>query len=166
MTRKYKISKEEAEKIKEYRKGVKDKYLDRRLYAVQLIGEGMKTTEIAQKLDADRRQISRWAGKFCTGGGIQALDTKRGGRHCENMSIEEEQKFIEQFKEKAEAGEIVEVSEIKKAYEEKIGRKIKSKGHIYLILKRNGWRKIMPRPKHPKKADDEVIKASKKLNQK
>ncbi len=29
------------------------------------------------------------------------------------------------------------------------------------MLKRHGWRKVMLRTKHPKKADDEAIEASK-----
>lgn len=59
MARKYIISEENAAEIKAYREGVTDKYLDRRLHAVQLLGEGMKPNEIAEKLDADKRQISR-----------------------------------------------------------------------------------------------------------
>ena len=40
------ITKENAEEIAEYRKGVKDKYTDRRMYAVQLVGEGKKVSDI------------------------------------------------------------------------------------------------------------------------
>ena len=57
----YKITEEAAREIKEYRKKVKDKYADRRLYAVQLRGEGMKSKDICEKLDADKRQLSRWS---------------------------------------------------------------------------------------------------------
>ena len=42
MRTKYKISKENAAEIKEYRKKVKDKEIDRRLNALQLLGEGKK----------------------------------------------------------------------------------------------------------------------------
>lgn len=38
----YEISPEEAAEIKAYRKNVKDKYTDRRMYAVQLRGEVLK----------------------------------------------------------------------------------------------------------------------------
>lgn len=34
---------------------------------------------------------------------------------------------------------------------------------IYFVLHRHGWRKVMPCSKHPKKASDEEIAASKKL---
>ena len=49
MKQKYIITAEDSAKIKEYRKQVKDKYLDRRLYAVQLLGEGKTAKEISIK---------------------------------------------------------------------------------------------------------------------
>lgn len=161
MGKSYNISAENAAEIKEYRKGIKDKSLDRRLHAVQLRGEGMKNKDIAQKLDCDVRQVSWWVSLYHSGG-LERLDPKVGGRRRENMTLEEEKEFIEQFKKKAEAGHIIEVSEIKKKYDEKIGKETKPT-YIYKVLKRHGWRKIMPRGRHPKKASDEAISASKKL---
>lgn len=58
--------------------------------------------------------------------------------------------------------ELIESSDIKAAYEEKVGHSIGS-GQIYYTLKRHGWRKIKPRRRHPKKASAKVIEASKKL---
>ena len=165
MSKKYIISAEEAEEIRAYRESVTDKYLDRRLYAVQLLGEGMKPKDIAEKLDADKRQISRWAAQFCNGGGIKGLIPKVGGRIRENMSFEEEAALLEQFKAKAEKGQLVETGEIKEAYDKAIGHKSGS-GQIYFVLHRHGWSKKMPRSKHPQKASDEAIDASKKLKQK
>lgn len=73
MKRKYQISAENAKEIKEYRKKVKDKYLDRRLHVLQLLGEGSKPKEIIEKLDldVDKRQISMWAKTFCERGRIE-----------------------------------------------------------------------------------------------
>lgn len=81
------------------------------------------------------------------------------------MSFEEEEAFLKQFEEKAEKGQIITAKEIEKAYIEKVGHSIGS-GQIYYLLKRHGFRKIMPRSKHPKKATEEAIEASKKLTQK
>ena len=164
MRRKNKISKETAAEVKEYRRRVKDKYLDRRLYAIQLLGEGMKAGNVAEKLDADKRQISEWLKKFCERG-LEGFVAPRGGRHRENMSFEDEEKLLEKFKKKAESGQIVEVSEIRAAYDKAIGRKTHPT-QIYQVLHRHGWRKVMPRSRHPKKASDEAIKASKKLSPK
>ena len=78
------------------------------------------------------------------------------------MSYEQEAELLARYEESAAAGQIVETSEIKKAYEEKVGHRIGGQ-QIYLVLARHGWRKVLPRSKHPKKADDEAIEASKKL---
>ena len=80
------------------------------------------------------------------------------------LASEEESKLLDSFAEKAELGQIIEVKEIKAAYEEKVGHSIGG-GQIYGVLARHGWRKVMPRSRHPKKADDEAIEASKKLTE-
>ena len=87
-----------------------------------------------------------------------------GGRVRENMSFEEEATLLEQFKAKAEKGQLVEISEIKEAYDKAIGHKSGS-AQIYRVLHRHGWRNILPRSKRPQKASDEAIEASKKLKQ-
>ncbi len=161
MKAKYIITTENSKEIKAYRRKIKDKMTDRRLYAVQLLGEGYSPKDICQKLDADKRQISLWASRYCQFG-IKGLDGKKGGRRRENISFEEEAALLEQFKEKSEKGQIVEVSEIRAAYEKAANKKIHPT-QIYGVLHRHGWRKVMPRSKHPKKANDEAIEASKKL---
>lgn len=161
MPKTYKISKEEAEKIKDLRKTIKNKQVDKRFYAVQLRGEGKTNQEIAEKLDTSPKVVSRWVSAYINKGIESLYDKRKGGNH-RNMSYEEEEEFLSQFKKAAEKGQIVEVREIKKAYESKVGHEIGS-GHIYYILARHGWRKVMPRSKHPKKASEEAIEASKKL---
>lgn len=161
MPKTYDISKEEAEKIEDVRKTVTDKRIDKRLHAVQLRGEGMKNPAIATKLDTATRVVSRWVSNY-RNKGIDALMGGKYGGNRRNMSVDEEAEVLSIFKKQAEQGKIVEISEMKLAYEEKVGHKI-GKGQIYRVLARHGWRKIMPRSKHPNKASNEVIKTSKKL---
>jgi len=78
------------------------------------------------------------------------------------MSYEQEAELLARYEEQAVSGQIIETSEIKKAYEQKVGHRIGGQ-QIYRVLARHGWRKVMPRSKHPKKVDDEAIEASKKL---
>lgn len=160
MKMKYIISEENAAEIKEYRKSVKEKYLDRRLHALQLLGEGVKPKDIAEKLDVDKRQISVWAKSFCERGGIEGFIKKRGGRHHENMSLEQERQFVEQFTEKLEKGQITVTGEIREAYEKLVGHKVHPK-QIYNVLHRHDWKKVVPKSRRPKKAAEEVIEASK-----
>lgn len=165
MPKTYKISKENAAEIEEKRKTVRDKQVDKRLYAVQLRGEGLTNREIAEKLDTSDKMVSQWVSAYIKNGGINALlPKKRGGNH-RNLSFEEEAEFLAEYAEKAKAGKIIDTNELKAAYAAKVGHSIGG-SQIYRLLARHGWRKVMPRSKHPKKASDEVIEASKKLTQK
>lgn len=78
------------------------------------------------------------------------------------MSLEEESELLDRFQKKAEQGQVLDIREIADAYEKVVGHPV-SRGQIYRVLHRHGWRKVMPRSKHPKKASDEVIATSKKL---
>jgi transposase len=89
-------------------------------------------------------------------------DRRRGGNHLV-MSQEESEAFLRQFEEQAEAGKLLTVEEIAKALDQATGKERKSLSTTYSFLHRHGWRKVMPRNRHPKKASDEVIEASKKI---
>ena len=165
MPKTYKISAENAAEIKEVRKTITDKKVDRRLYAVQLRGEGLTNDEIAQKLDTSDKMVSQWVSAYINNGGIAALLPKeRIGMH-RNLSIEEEKEFLSAYTKQAEAGQIIDLNELKAAYIEKVGHSIGG-SQIYRMLERHGWRKVMPRSKHQQKASNEAIEASKKLKQK
>ena len=73
----------------------------------------------------------------------------RGGRRRSNLTLQQEQALVERFEEKARAGRVLVVSEVHRAYEEAVGRCV-PKSTIYRILDRHGWRKVVPRPHHPK----------------
>ena len=162
MPKTYKISAENAAEIKEVRKTITDKKVDRRLYAVQLRGEGLTNDEIAQKLDTSDKMVSQWVSAYINNGGISALLPKeRIGMH-RNLSIEEEKEFLSAYTKQAEAGQIIDLNELKAAYIEKVGHSIGG-SQIYRMLERHGWRKVMPKSKHPQKASNEAIEASKKL---
>lgn len=164
MPKTYKISAENAAEIEEIRKTNTDKKVDRRLYAVQLRGEGLTNDEIAQKLDTSKKMVSQWVSAYINNGGISALLPKeRIGMH-RNLSIEEEKEFLSAYTKQAEAGQIVDLNELKAAYIAKVGHSIGG-SQIYRMLERHGWRKVMPRSRHPQKASDEAIEASKKLKQ-
>jgi transposase len=79
------------------------------------------------------------------------------------MSFEEETEFLEQFREEAEQGLLITVVDILKKYE-KTGKESNT-STIYALLKRHGWRKVKPRPRHPNTSDEEERESSKKLTQ-
>lgn len=82
--------------------------------------------------------------------GAAALETPgKGGRRHEYLILPEEHAFLAPFFEQAERGEIATVREIQHAFEERVGHPV-DQSTIYRLLRRHGWRKLMPRPRHPK----------------
>jgi transposase len=161
MAKTYKITEEQMAEIKKHRKENKDKDVEKRLRAVQLRGEGLGNKAIALIVEAHPDVVSRWVCNYVKHGITALLKGKRGGNR-RNMPLEEEREFIAGFKEKAEKGQFVTVKEIKVAYCAKIGHKC-GNGQIYRVLKRQKWRKVVPRKEHPNKASEAEIEASKKL---
>ena len=83
------------------------------------------------------------------------------GGNRRNFSLSEEEKLLEPFLKRAESGQILVVADIQKAYEEALGRNVPP-STVYRMLDRHKWRKVMPRPKHPK-AKPEEQEAYKKI---
>lgn len=86
----------------------------------------------------------------------------RGGRHNQHLSPEQEQQLLEPFVDRAEAGGMLTVAEIQQAYQEQLGKEVAA-STVYRLLDRHGWRKVVPRPRHPK-ADVAVQAAFKKTS--
>jgi len=86
--------------------------------------------------------------------GVAAVETPgKGGRHNEYMTIEEERELLTPFFERAQKGELTTAAHIKLAFEKSVGHEV-DETTIYRLLERHQWRKVVPRPFHPK-ADKE-----------
>ena len=157
----YRYTEEDRAIISAARKANKNKRAEKRLWAMELRASGMSSAEVAKATGFNAAYITQLTRKY-RAGGIEAISGNHYGGNRKNMTREEEAALLEPFLEKAQKGQIVEVSAIKAAYEEKVGHTIGG-SQIYRVLHRNNWRKVMPRSKHPKKAGDEAIEASKKL---
>lgn len=123
--------------------------------------QGMTSLQISKIVDFSIGTIDQIISKY-NRNGIEAIKAKKQTGHNRNMTPEEEQTFLEPFREKAIAGEILEVSKIISAYSSALNNKKVSKSTVYDMLHRQGWRKIMPRSVHPNKASEEEIVAYKK----
>ena len=163
MTKRIGYTEEQVAEIEAARAKNKDKNVERRLLAVLLYAQGVEREEIRQRTGySSVNHITDLAKKY-RDRGLEALTGNHYKGNHRNMSFEEEAAFLEEFRAEAEAGNVVEAKVIKQALAEKIGRETKSRGHIYTLLERHGWRKVMPRSEHPNKASEAEIEASKKL---
>jgi len=159
--KKYKISDADYATVQEFAKKNKHKRVEKRLSVIKLRYEGLTDAEIAEKTGYHAKHVSQLCAEFCKVGAEQYATWKYGGNH-RSLPEEAETELLDEFRERAEAGQVVSVQEIKAAFDEKRGSESGS-GYIYMVLKRHKWRKVMPRSKHPNKASDEEIESSKKL---
>ncbi len=118
--------------------------------------------KIAVAVDLKPSTVRQIQSRYLRNGVATLLGPGRGGRRHEYLTHEEERAFIEQFRHEAESGNVLEVSDIKRALETKVGHPV-HKTTVYRMLDRHGWRKIIPRPRHPK-GDRDAQEAFKKTS--
>ena len=162
MAQVYKFSEQEIQEIVRARRENKDKRVEARLKALEMRARGVKASEIAKATGFHPAYISQLAAKY-KNGGIEAITGNHYGGNRRNMSFDEEAAILAPFRERAAKGELIEIKEIQAAYQAAVDHRI-SDTQIYYVLHRHGWRKVMPRSRHPQKADDATIEASKKLS--
>jgi transposase len=122
--------------------------------------QGLTCEEVAGVVGWNPCWVRQVWSAFLRRGPEALISQARGGRRRANLSLREETNLVRRFEEKARAAGILVVSEIHAAYEQEVGRAV-PKSTIYRVLARQGWRKVAPRPRHPKN-DPEACEAFKK----
>jgi transposase len=123
--------------------------------------EGYKVRQIAEITGMRINSISQLCRRYREQG-LKEFKRNKATSHRYAMPVEKEREILARFEKAAEAGQEVTAKDIKAAFDEARGKDT-GRGYIYMLLKRHGWRKVMPRPKHPKAASQEEQDSSKKL---
>ena len=110
---------------------------------------GSSAAEIAQLLGWSTATVHVLHSRFAKEGDAIFDLRGRGGRHHQHLSADQEQDLLAPFVERAQAGGMLTVAEIQRAYQEQVGKAV-APSTIYRLLDRHGWRKVVPRPRHPK----------------
>ncbi len=111
---------------------------------------GMSIEQTARAIGVSPGWASQLRNRFIQEGGIRREEkSSKGGRRRENMSLEEEKEFLSSFLDKAKAGGILVVSEIKQALDKRLDRNVPLSS-TYNLLHRHGWRKLAPDKRHPR----------------
>ena len=122
----------------------------RRYQSIHLrLSAGMSVSEIAAATGLAQSTIHNLHSRVRREGLEAAVTKGRGGRYRSYLSVAEEKALLAGMEPQAKRGGIIEVSKVHRAMEEKVGRRV-AKNTVYQLLHRHGWRKIAPRPKHPK----------------
>jgi transposase len=89
--------------------------------------------------------------------GAKALVYKpKGGRRRSLLSLAEEASLFASLEALASKGLIKTANDIRNVVEQKTGKPV-SDDYIWDLLHRNGWKKKMPRPHHPKRSIEEQV---------
>lgn len=161
MARGYQITEEQRLEIEAARRENRNKNVERRLRVLAMRAEGKPLKEIAKATEYHYAYVSTIISQYAKDG-LEAIVENHYHGNRRNMSFEEEAAILAPFMERADRGEMVDIKEIAIAYQNAVSHRV-SDTQIYYVLHRHGWRKIMPRSRHPKKASEEAIEASKKL---
>jgi len=138
-----------TEKLKAALKQAKTKNQFQRIQCLWLrAGLGLNADQVAQAVGWLPTSVRRLQAQYLKKGDRLLQSVGRGGRLHQNLSREQEQALLELFTLKAGRGGMLEVSQVKLAYEKAVGHGV-PKSTVYRMLARQGWRKIAPRPRHP-----------------
>ena len=90
------------------------------------------------------------SGGDCQAFGVsKAIETPgKGGRRHQYLTFSSEKEFLAPIFTQAESRKIATVGQIQRAYEATVGHEV-DESTLYRLLNRHGWRKLMPRPRHP-----------------
>jgi transposase len=145
-----KCNKDQVKRLQKALKREQDPTVRQRIQMVLLREDGKTQPRIAELVGMSLSTVNR-AHMAYDNGGVNALRPRpTGGRRRENMTLDEEKTFLATFAKAAGAGQLLNVRELKSAYEREIGHPT-SNSTIYDVLARHQWRKLMPRPFHPER---------------
>ena len=153
-------SAEQCMEVKKAYKASKDAREQTRLLCLRLrIEKSYSAKQIANIVDCSEGLVKKVISEYGREGLASIMRGKFGGNH-RNLSYAEEKALLEPFLREAEKGKILIVSDIHKTYEAAVGHTVPA-STVYRMLFRHNWRKVMPRPRHPK-ANPEEQEANKK----
>ena len=165
MGRRADISAEMVEAARDTVRKTRDAGQLRKAMSVVLVGAmGLTLPRVGELIERSRATVARFHEEFkawMSGG--QDKEKNWGGRRRAYLTFEEEKEFLSGFFEVASRGGILVVQEVRSALEKRLGHKV-AETTVYRMLERHGWRKIVPRRRHPKanKSEQEEFKKNSK----
>jgi len=120
-----------------------------RWQAIYLASKGLAVDQVAEYVGVSKGTVYQWVFQYNHEGPEAYTLQGRGGRRFGLMSLEEEEQYLDGIRAEAEQGRLVGAFLLREGIEKKLGRRV-SKDYLYDLLHRHGWRKVVPRPRHPK----------------
>jgi len=128
------------------------------LYMVQVAGVHSATV-ISPLVNLSKSSIYKIVEQYNKEGAKGVKYNLRGGRRRSLLSAAGESELLDTIEQKAAKGLVKTANDIRSIVEAKVGKAV-SDDYLWDLLNRNGWKKKMPRPHHPKRSvsDQEAFK--------
>ena len=123
------------------------------IYLIQ-VGNMHSAELIAPLVNLSLHSIYKIVERYNIEGASALVYKEKGGRRRFLLSIEEEKAMFVSLENLASKGLIKTANDIRKVIEQKVGKAV-SDDYLWDLLHRNGWKKKMPRPHHPKRSLEE-----------
>lgn len=121
----------------------------------------LRNAEVASTLGVGTSTVARWHGEVrARAGGATPRPRGWGGRRHQNLTLAEEEAFLEPWEKLAGQGGVLVVGPIRADLEARVGHRVAATT-VYRLLARHGWRRIAPDSAHPSR-DAEAQEAFKK----
>jgi len=106
--------------------------------------------EIADIIGVSVYTVNSWVYDYNHKGEQSVYSQARGGNRTSFLSWEEEEGLLQEISRRADKGLLLVVKTIRAEIEAELGRTV-SKDYPYDLLHRHGWRRVVPRRRHPKR---------------
>jgi len=119
-----------------------------RVTCIRLLALGWEAQDVAEAVGLTRSSVYRRKAEFLKDGESTLFTDGWGGRRGGVLTEAQEAELVAHFEDAAREGRMVTASEMAAELARRAGRPV-SHATLYRILARHGWRKVVPRPRHP-----------------
>jgi transposase len=123
------------------------------IYLIQ-VGNIHSAELLAPLVNLSVHSIYKIVEKYNQAGADALVYQQKGGRRRSLLSLEEESELFSSMEKLASRGLIKTANDLRTVVEQKTGKTV-SDDYLWDLLHRNGWKKKMPRPHHPKRSIEE-----------
>ena len=119
-----------------------------RVTCIRLLALGWEAQDVAEAVGLTRSSVYRRKSEFLKDGESTLFTDGWGGRRGGVLTAAQEAEFVAHFEDAARKGQMVSASAMAAELARRAGKPA-SPATLYRILARHGWRKVVPRPRHP-----------------
>lgn len=139
-----------SEALKERMRASSSREQYQRWQVIYIMSKGMhRAEEVADIVGISHGTVYQWVHRYNRHGPEALLLEGRGGRRGGLLTWEEEEELLAEISDSALIGLVAIAQPVREYAERRLGHAV-SKDYAYDLLHRHGWRKVSPRPRHPK----------------